>query len=69
MLERENNMVIEFFTPEEKPYGLTYGQWTVKWWQWAHVAPKSVNPLLDDTGKYASIDSRWSSLVPSRNRW
>ena len=56
MLERENNMAIEFFTPEEKPYGLTYGQWTVKWWQWAHASPQSVNPLLDGTGKYASIN-------------
>jgi hypothetical protein len=56
MLERGNDIVIELFTPEDKPYGLTYGQWTVKWWQWAHTAPKNVNPLLDETGKYASID-------------
>ena len=49
-------MVTELFRPQEKPYGLTYGQWTVKWWQWAHATPKSTNPLLDETGKYASID-------------
>lgn len=47
---------IEFFTPENKPYGLTYGQWTVRWWQWAHSAPRTVNPLVDDTGVNASIN-------------
>jgi hypothetical protein len=47
---------VDFFTPEDKPYGLTYGQWTVKWWQWALSAPRAVNPLLDDTGENASLN-------------
>jgi hypothetical protein len=56
MPKRGKKMAIEFFTPEEKPHGLTYGQWTVKWWQWAHATPKNINPILDETGEYASID-------------
>jgi hypothetical protein len=48
--------LVDFFTPEDKPYGLTYGKWTVKWWQWAHSSPKAINPLLDDTGVNASLN-------------
>ena len=46
---------IEFFTPRDTPYGLTYGQWTVKWWQWALSIPKKNNPLLDDIGCFADV--------------
>jgi hypothetical protein len=47
---------INVFTLGSKPYGKTYGEWTVKWWQWALSAPKSINPLVDKTGKYASVN-------------
>ena len=30
--------------------GLTYGDWTVKWWQWAYSIAKSLNPLEDTDG-------------------
>jgi hypothetical protein len=46
---------IEFFTPRDTPYGLTYGQWTVKWWHWALSIPKKNNPLLDDIGCFADV--------------
>lgn len=36
--------------PIARPYGLTYGQWSAKWWQWAISIPASTNPLLDSTG-------------------
>lgn len=49
---------IEFFTPDDKPYGHTYGQWTVRWWQWAHSAPRMVNPLVDDTGVNAGTNQK-----------
>lgn len=39
------------FSPDSKPYGLTYGEWTVKWWQWAFSMPEPINPLIDDTGR------------------
>jgi hypothetical protein len=46
---------IELFTPDSKPYGKTYGEWTVKWWQWALLIPSSVNPVVDKTGIHASV--------------
>jgi hypothetical protein len=42
------------FASDSKPYGLTYGVWTGKWWQWAYSVPKNVNPSYDDSGRYCS---------------
>jgi hypothetical protein len=39
------------FPPDSKPYGLTYGEWTAKWWQWAFSMPEALNPLIDVTGE------------------
>ncbi len=46
-----NSLPIAVFSADFKPYGLTYGEWTVKWWQWAYSIPKDINPAYDDTGK------------------
>lgn len=43
-------MIAGYFGPNEKPYGLTYGQWTVKWWQWLLAIPAANNPALDENG-------------------
>ena len=53
----------EYFTSNDKPYGLTYGQWTVKWWQWIWSIPDSKNPLKDDTGRNADINQ------PEKDVW
>jgi hypothetical protein len=39
------------FPADSQPYGLTYGEWTAKWWQWAHSIPTENNPMLDETGE------------------
>jgi hypothetical protein len=39
------------FPPDSQPYGLTFGEWTAKWWQWAHSIPIENNPMLDQTGE------------------
>lgn len=36
--------------PESLPGGLSYQQWSAKWWQWAWSVPLFVNPLFDTTG-------------------
>ena len=38
-----------------KPYGLTYGEWTAKWWQWTLSIPKDLNPGGDMTGKDCAL--------------
>jgi len=40
------------FPPGSKPYGQTYGQWSIKWWQWVLSIPTDRNPINDDNGKY-----------------
>jgi hypothetical protein len=56
MLDEKIADEIEYFTIESRPYGLTYGQWTVAWWKWFLSTPKAVNPILDESGKFASIN-------------
>ena len=45
-----NSGNVSVFLPEAKPYGLTYGEWTAKWWQWIYSMPEEDNPAVDDTG-------------------
>ncbi len=33
--------------PDSSPYGLTYAEWSVKWWQWVFSMPANNNPILD----------------------
>src|SRR5262245_20745573 len=42
------------FTTDSIPFGLTYGEWTARWWQWAYSIPKYVHPAYDDSGKYCA---------------
>ena len=34
-------------SPNSLPRGLSYEQWTAKWWQWAWSVPAAHNPILD----------------------
>lgn len=36
--------------PNAKPLGLTYGEWSARWWQWAYSLPVSDNPFFDEGG-------------------
>jgi hypothetical protein len=42
---------VELFTTDFSSYGLTYGEWTARWWQWAYSIPIDVHPAYDDSGK------------------
>jgi len=53
-----NKKELEWFTPNSRPYGLTYGQWTVKWWNWALSIPTEINPVFDDSGKFANASQK-----------
>lgn len=41
----------ELFTREENPFGKSWEQWTIEWWQWLFSIPKQNNPALDETGE------------------
>jgi hypothetical protein len=38
------------FSPDSRPFGKSYGEWSAAWWQWSFSIPAPMNPLLDDTG-------------------
>ena len=38
---------------QSTPYGKSYGEWAVAWWQWALSIPADRNPLTDTTGEFA----------------
>jgi hypothetical protein len=35
------------FLPDSNPYGASYREWTIRWWQWCLAQPKSTNPVND----------------------
>jgi hypothetical protein len=39
------------FSIDAKPYGVTYAEWTARWWQWVTSLPKEDNPNYDYTGE------------------
>jgi hypothetical protein len=43
------------FPVDSKPYGLTYGDWAARFWQWLYSIPKPVNPAADPTGKNCGL--------------
>jgi hypothetical protein len=45
-----NTSNLTIYQPSSKPYGLSYGEWTAKWWQWIISIPNQNNPANDQTG-------------------
>ena len=45
---------MEFYTSSSRPYGLSFGAWTVRWWKWCFSIERSRNPTIDPTGIYAN---------------
>ncbi len=43
-------MNLSYYQPDEEPFGCTYGNWTVKWWQWLLSKSMANNPANDKTG-------------------
>jgi hypothetical protein len=49
---------ISIFPIDSKPYNLTYGEWSAKWWIWALSIPEEDNPITDQTGKNCAINQQ-----------
>lgn len=45
----------DIYPIDSKPYNLTYGEWSAKWWQWAMSIPAKDNPGVDETGEKCGI--------------
>jgi hypothetical protein len=43
--------------------GLTYAEWSVKWWQWITSIPEKSNPAFDLTGKFVYNGQNLSNVT------
>lgn len=50
------SLPISVFPIDSKPYGLTYGEWSARWWQWLLSIPRSKSPAFDTTGNNANLN-------------
>jgi hypothetical protein len=41
--------------PQSHVHGLTYAQWSVRWWQWLLAIPADQNPTFDTTGEDCAV--------------
>lgn len=44
------------FPINDTPFGLSYSDWSAKWWKWILQIPKHINPLFDLEGKNAYLN-------------
>ncbi len=38
------------YSPDQNVYGLSYGEWSAAWWQWALAFTNSASPVMDPNG-------------------
>ena len=38
-----------------QPFGMTYGDWQVAYWQYFFSIPATINPMFDTTGQYCNV--------------
>src|SRR5574341_1319356 len=41
--------------PRATAYGMTYGEWSARWWQWGLGQPAATNPIDDPTGAFCDV--------------
>jgi hypothetical protein len=44
------------FSLDSDPYGMSYAEWTAKWWQWALSIPLENNPINHYTDKNCALN-------------
>ena len=53
---------LSVFLPNEKPFNLTYGEWSADWWKWLLSSPNDSNPSTDKTGEYCTMNQNNSNV-------
>jgi hypothetical protein len=43
------------YSADSKPFGISYENWTARWWQWVHNVPPDQNVNFDATGKFCHV--------------
>ena len=50
------------FPIDSRPYGLSYGDWSARWWQWLLSVEKPINPAFDTSGDNAGINQKYPEV-------
>ena len=68
---------LDSYSADEKPFGISFGQWTVKWWKWLLSCPNPINPAADKDGANSGLNQQgpvWflagtfgENVIPVRN--
>jgi hypothetical protein len=43
------------YSADSKPFGISYENWTARWWQWVHNVPPDQNVNFDSTGEFCHV--------------
>ena len=62
MVSESKTFPISLHSIDSKPLGLSYGEWTVKWWRWILEIPKYNSPLFDPDGKKAYMNQTYGKV-------
>ena len=46
---------VKIYHQNSMPLGLSFGEWSERWWRWLLTIPKSLNPAMDLSGDNAAI--------------
>jgi hypothetical protein len=46
------------FLRNENPYGRSWEEWTIRWWNWLLSIPKQSNPALDASGELFNLETQ-----------
>jgi hypothetical protein len=57
------------YPPDSKPFGLSYGEWSAKWWQWVYSTKLEQNPQLQGIPPSFPADKVDCSLGQSGPVW
>jgi hypothetical protein len=61
-IKRMSIINVEIYPQDSKPFGLTFSEWSAKWWQWLLSISKPLNPAMDSSGENASIGQSNSNV-------
>ena len=54
---------IHIYPVTSRPLGISYDEWSIKWWQWLCSIPIERNPAFDDTGELVYVNQNNAQVV------
>jgi hypothetical protein len=52
----------KIYHQHSRPLGLSFSEWSVKWWQWLLSIPRPLNPAMESSGENAAVGQHDSKV-------